>query len=142
MPLSETDIRDVLKKVESTQASVQQVSKWITRNKREVDVIAKVWFNLYRTANENLKISLIYVMNDCVQCAKHDKDQIIPVTFHPHIVNALSIAPENVKKPIKRCLEVLKERNIYPAHVIQEMRSALGLSKFGFKLFYIFRSGC
>lgn len=76
---------------------------------------------------DSLKISLIYVMNDVVQLAKHEKDNTVPMAFHPHVVNAATFASESVKKPIKRCLDVFSERHIYPEHVISEMKSALGI---------------
>lgn len=31
-----------------------------------------------------------------------------------------------MKKAISRCVEVFGERNVYPAHIIEEMKTALG----------------
>lgn len=76
--------------------------------------------------SDDLQTALFFLMNDCVQKAKHDRDQHIPITFHPHIVNAITFSGEAVKKPIRRCLDVLAERSVYPAHVIAEMKAALG----------------
>jgi hypothetical protein len=67
-------------------------------------------------------------MNDVVQFAKHAKDKMIPMAFHPHVVNAAAFASDAVKQIIKRCLDVFSQRCVYPEHVIEEMRAALGLS--------------
>lgn len=113
------------------------------KHKDDIDVITRVWFELYQRGkhfyplknvyfnflgSDNLKTALIYVMNDAVQAAKHAKDTTVPMAFHPHFVNAATFASEGVKKPIKRCLEVFSDRSVYPKHVIDEMRAALGLS--------------
>lgn len=67
-------------------------------------------------------------MNDAVQSAKRENDTAIPMAFHPYVVNASAMASDKVKKAIQRCLEVLRERKIYPAHIIQEISSALSES--------------
>ena len=74
---------------------------------------------------DTLRIALIYVMNDVVQMSKHDKDRAVPMAFHPHVVNAITLSSNEVKKPIQRCLNVLRERHVYPKHVIDEMSAAL-----------------
>lgn len=75
--------------------------------------------------SESQRTALIYVMNDVVQTAKREREKSISVAFHPHFVNAIVLASDTVKKAIRRCLEVFRERHIYPKHVIDEMQSAV-----------------
>ncbi|KAI6182356.1 CID domain-containing protein [Aphelenchoides bicaudatus] len=125
MSVSEHEIRTLLENVNVSTESIQSVSKWIIKNKFDIETITQVWFELYGRGSDELKIALIYVMNDAVQAAKHYKDTTIPIAFHPFVVNAATFASETVKKPIKRCLDVFSQRDVYPEHVINEMRAAL-----------------
>ncbi|CAK5090686.1 unnamed protein product [Meloidogyne enterolobii] len=77
------------------------------------------------SANDKLRIALIYVLNDVVQKAACKRDINVTLTFHPHLINATTISSVTVKKAISRCVEVFGERNVYPAHIIEEMKTAL-----------------
>ncbi|KAI6203527.1 hypothetical protein M3Y94_00567700 [Aphelenchoides besseyi] len=125
MPISADVVRRRLEKVNSTSPSVQSTSKWILELKNDIDIITKTWFEVYQNASDELRIALIYVMNDAVQTAKLKKDSSVSIAFHPYAVNAIALANDDVKKPIKRCLEIFRERHIFPKHVIDEMQAAL-----------------
>ncbi|KAI6179415.1 CID domain-containing protein [Aphelenchoides besseyi] len=125
MPISADVVRRRLEKVNSTCPSVQSTSKWILELKNDIDIITRTWFEVYQHASDELRIALIYVMNDAVQTAKLKKDSSVSIAFHPYVVNAIALASDDVKKPINRCLEIFRERHIFPKHVIDEMQAAL-----------------
>jgi hypothetical protein len=41
-------------------------------------------------------------------------------------ISEYSLLSLDVKKAISRCVEVFEQRNVYPPHIIEEMKSALG----------------
>ncbi|KAI6232951.1 CID domain-containing protein [Aphelenchoides fujianensis] len=125
MPLDEEEVRARLREVNSTTPSIQAASKWILERKEEIDVITRLWFEVYEKANDQLRIALVFLMNDAVQLANHEKERSISIAFHPFVVNAFSMANETVQKPIKRCLQIFRDRHVFPKHVIDEMQAAL-----------------
>ncbi|CAD5206173.1 unnamed protein product [Bursaphelenchus okinawaensis] len=125
MGLDEGVVCERLQKVNASQESVQSTSGWILTHKDEIDVITRCWIKVYQQGSESQRVGLIYVVNDVVQTAKRERDKTISVAFHPHFVNAIVLASETVKKAIRRCLQVFRERHIYPKHIIDEMQSAL-----------------
>ncbi|KAF7634095.1 CID domain-containing protein [Meloidogyne graminicola] len=126
-PPTEDTMRKRLMSVNSTQESVQTCSKWLLHHRESIDKIANIWMEIYKQskANDKLRTALIYVLNDVVQKAASKRDINVTLTFHPHLINATTISSLNVKKAISRCVEVFGERNVYPAHIIEEMKTAL-----------------
>ncbi|KAL3125883.1 hypothetical protein niasHT_009412 [Heterodera trifolii] len=90
-----------------------------------IDRIATCWMDIYKKAPEKLRIALIYLLNDVVQKAASKKDNNVTLALHPHWINATAMSNVNVKKAVSRCVEVLEQRNVYPAHIIEEMKAAL-----------------
>nr|CAD2152713.1 unnamed protein product [Meloidogyne enterolobii] len=124
-PPTEEIMRKRLMSVNSTQESVQTCSKWLLHHRESIDKIANCWMDIYKQTNDKLRIALIYVLNDVVQKAACKRDINVTLTFHPHLINATTISSVTVKKAISRCVEVFGERNVYPAHIIEEMKTAL-----------------
>ncbi|KAL7074054.1 hypothetical protein ACQ4LE_006770 [Meloidogyne hapla] len=124
-PPSEDVMRKRLMSVNSTQESVQTCSKWLLHHRESIDKIANCWMDIYKQTNDKLRTALIYVLNDVVQKAACKRDINVTLTFHPHLINATTISSLTVKKAISRCVEVFGERNVYPAHIIEEMKTAL-----------------
>ena len=122
---TEDNIKKRLNAVNTTQESVQTCSKWILHHRDSVDKVANCWMELYKAANDKIRTALIYVLNDVVQRAASKRDVNVTLTFHPHLINATTISSLNVKKAISRCILVFEQRNIYPPHIIEEMKSAL-----------------
>uniref|UniRef100_A0A914GRF9 CID domain-containing protein n=1 Tax=Globodera rostochiensis TaxID=31243 RepID=A0A914GRF9_GLORO len=81
--------------------------------------------DIYKKASDKLRIALIYVLNDVVQKAANKRDTNVTSALHPHWINATGLSNVSVKKPISRCVEVLEQRNVYPPHIIEEMKAAL-----------------
>uniref|UniRef100_A0A1I7RL86 CID domain-containing protein n=1 Tax=Bursaphelenchus xylophilus TaxID=6326 RepID=A0A1I7RL86_BURXY len=125
MVLDEAAVCDRFQKVNSSTDCVQTTSSWILSHKDEIDVITRSWMKVYQGGSESVRVALVYIVSDVVHNAKRERDKTISVAFHPHFVNAIVLASDTVKRPIKRCLEVFRERHIYPKHIIDEMQSAL-----------------
>lgn len=50
--------RNLFKNVKSTQESIQKTSKWIMQNKQDIDVITRVWSELYRESKCLISVCL------------------------------------------------------------------------------------
>lgn len=94
------------------------MSMWIMhyKDKASIDLIVDGWLSCFKTAGTDKKrIALFFVMNDVVQKAKmKHADTIIPA-FQPAVLTAVGIGrkQEEVKKVMKRCINIFKSRNVF-----------------------------
>jgi hypothetical protein len=128
MALNEEIIQKRLKHVKIAQESVEAISSWVLHHVKYVSTISRVWFDVYLTANDELRISLIYVMNDvCQKSRKSPKEQFVKITssFFHHLRYAIQLSNDKVKEKIKRVIGILKERQIFGPHKIDELNKIL-----------------
>uniref|UniRef100_A0A914YMV0 CID domain-containing protein n=1 Tax=Panagrolaimus superbus TaxID=310955 RepID=A0A914YMV0_9BILA len=128
MALNEDIIQKRLKQVKIAQESVETISSWILHHVKYVSTISRVWFDVYLTANDELRISLIYVMNDvCQKSRKSPKEQFIKITssFFHHLRYAIQLSNDKVKEKIRRVIGILKERQIFSPHKVDELDKIL-----------------
>uniref|UniRef100_A0A915D9W2 CID domain-containing protein n=1 Tax=Ditylenchus dipsaci TaxID=166011 RepID=A0A915D9W2_9BILA len=136
MALTEEVIKKRLKAINSTQDCIQTTSLWVIHHKEScIDKIAKCWMDVYKQANDNLRIALIYVMNDVVQrVGKKDRHDSVKMAFHPHVVNAFAMASKTVKKTITRDEIGFRTKTYFQnAELTEKARNILERSDFNFR---------
>ena len=87
------------------------------------------------SANDELKITLIYIMNDVLQKSRKlhgDLPQKICTTFHFHLRYAILISSSTVKQKIQRVVGILATRHVISKSREEELNDLLGKRSFYF----------
>uniref|UniRef100_A0A1A8HPL3 Regulation of nuclear pre-mRNA domain containing 1B n=1 Tax=Nothobranchius korthausae TaxID=1143690 RepID=A0A1A8HPL3_9TELE len=125
---SESALEKKLSELSSSQQSVQTLSLWIIHHRKHSALIVKVWHRELKKAKSNRKLTFLYLANDVIQNSKK-KGPEFTKDFETVLVDACShVASESgegCKKQMERLLNIWKERSLYRADFIQQLKLAI-----------------
>ncbi|KAJ3587141.1 hypothetical protein NHX12_013531 [Muraenolepis orangiensis] len=125
---SESALEKKLSELSNSQQSVQTLSLWIIHHRKHSPLIVKVWHRELRKAKSNRKLTFLYLANDVIQNSKK-KGPEFAKDYETVLVDACShVAREaegSCKKPMERLLNIWKERALYRADFIQQLKLAI-----------------
>uniref|UniRef100_A0A7E4V0K8 CID domain-containing protein n=1 Tax=Panagrellus redivivus TaxID=6233 RepID=A0A7E4V0K8_PANRE len=124
MALTEEMIHKRLKQVRGAQDSVEAISTWILHHIKFVTTISRVWLDVFLIGNDDLKVNLIYVLNDvCQKARKIEKETFIKVvsSFYYHLKAAVPFSSPHVKTKIERVVGILKDREIFSKRKVDDI---------------------
>ncbi|KAK0151070.1 Regulation of nuclear pre-mRNA domain-containing protein 1B [Merluccius polli] len=125
---SESALEKKLSELSNSQQSVQTLSLWIIHHRKHSPLIVKVWHRELKKAKSSRKLTFLYLANDVIQNSKK-KGPEFAKDFETVLVDACShVAREaegSCKKPMERLLNIWKERALYRADFIQQLKLAI-----------------
>ncbi|KAM9786210.1 regulation of nuclear pre-mRNA domain-containing protein 1B [Neosynchiropus ocellatus] len=125
---SESALEKKLSELSSSQQSVQTLSLWIIHHRKHSALIVKVWHRELKKAKSNRKLTFLYLANDVIQNSKK-KGPEFTRDFESVLVDACSHvaseADDGCKKHMDRLLNIWKERSLYRADFIQQLKLAI-----------------
>ncbi|XP_061908232.1 regulation of nuclear pre-mRNA domain-containing protein 1B isoform X1 [Entelurus aequoreus] len=125
---SEAALEKKLTELSSSQQSVQTLSLWIIHHRKHSGLIVKVWHRELKKAKTSRKLTFLYLANDVIQNSKK-KGPEFTKDFETVLVDACSHVAseveENCKKHMERLLNIWKERSLYRADFIQQLKLAI-----------------
>lgn len=125
---SESALEKKLTELSSSQQSVQTLSLWIIHHRKHSGLIVKVWHRELKKAKPSRKLTFLYLANDVIQNSKK-KGPEFTKDFESVLVDACSHvaseADDGCKKHLERLLNIWKERNLYRADFIQQLKLAI-----------------
>uniref|UniRef100_A0A672G323 CID domain-containing protein n=1 Tax=Salarias fasciatus TaxID=181472 RepID=A0A672G323_SALFA len=125
---SESALEKKLSELSSSQQSVQTLSLWIIHHRKHSALIVKVWHRELKKAKSNRKLTFLYLANDVIQNSKK-KGPEFTKDFESVLVDACSHvareADDGCKKHMERLLNIWKERSLYRADFIQQLKLAI-----------------
>ncbi|XP_029292466.1 regulation of nuclear pre-mRNA domain-containing protein 1B [Cottoperca gobio] len=125
---SESALEKKLTELSSSQQSVQTLSLWIIHHRKHSGLIVKVWHRELTKAKSSRKLTFLYLANDVIQNSKK-KGPEFTKDFETVLVDACSHvareADEGCKKHMERLLNIWKERALYRADFIQQLKLAI-----------------
>ncbi|TNM87279.1 regulation of nuclear pre-mRNA domain-containing protein 1B isoform X2 [Takifugu rubripes] len=125
---SESALEKKLSELSSSQQSVQTLSLWIIHHRKHSPLIVKVWHRELKKAKSSRKLTFLYLANDVIQNSKK-KGPEFTKDFESVLVDACShVAREGddgCKKQMERLLNIWKERSLYRADFIQQLKLAI-----------------
>uniref|UniRef100_H3D372 Regulation of nuclear pre-mRNA domain containing 1B n=1 Tax=Tetraodon nigroviridis TaxID=99883 RepID=H3D372_TETNG len=125
---SESALEKKLSELSSSQQSVQTLSLWIIHHRKHSALIVKVWHRELKKAKSNRKLTFLYLANDVIQNSKK-KGPEFTKDFESVLVDACSHvareADDGCKKQMERLLNIWKERTLYRADFIQQLKLAI-----------------
>ncbi|CAJ0567644.1 unnamed protein product, partial [Mesorhabditis spiculigera] len=130
MVLSEEVIHKHLGTVVGNADSIESIRRWIFQHHGQIGLIVDCWLNVFRAANDELRVALFYLMNDVVQKARQKEQPELLSAFQPVLVSAIRLgkASDRVNSVMERVLKILAERRIYSqesvAWLLQRLKEA------------------
>ncbi|XP_075898130.1 regulation of nuclear pre-mRNA domain-containing protein 1B [Nelusetta ayraudi] len=125
---SESALEKKLVELSSSQQSVQTLSLWIIHHRKHSALIVKVWHRELKKAKTSRKLTFLYLANDVIQNSKK-KGPEFAKDFESVLVDACSHVAsetdESCKKQMERLLNIWKERSLYRADYIQQLKLAI-----------------
>ncbi|KAL6119914.1 rprd1b [Pungitius sinensis] len=125
---SESALEKKLTELSSSQQSVQTLSLWIIHHRKHSGLIVKVWHRELKKAKSSRKLTFLYLANDVIQNSKK-KGPEFTKDFETVLVDACSHvareADDGCKKHMERLLNIWKERALYRADFIQQLKLAI-----------------
>ncbi|CAK6951164.1 regulation of nuclear pre-mRNA domain-containing protein 1B [Scomber scombrus] len=125
---SESALEKKLSELSSSQQSVQTLSLWIIHHRKHSGLIVKVWHRELKKAKTTRKLTFLYLANDVIQNSKK-KGPEFTKDFESVLVDACSHVAsggdDNCKKHMERLLNIWKERALYRADFIQQLKLAI-----------------
>jgi len=117
-------LKDKLRKLDTSQKSIESVSRWCKFYRKEYKVIAEVWYQELYQANGSRKLSLLYVANDIIQTSRKDGREF-PEEFYKYLPKVLvhlnEGKDEKVKQSVRRLLKIWDERKVFGSSGIQNL---------------------
>merc|ERR1711990_441546 len=118
----------LLNRLDKTQESVQELSRWLIKNHQNGDVVVKTWLKCLRQATSSTKKkSLIYLANDVLQNGIKKKtsytDYYIPIM--PIAFASFGICDQKLLKTLMNVLTVWETRNVFGSEYVNALRGAL-----------------
>ncbi|TNN48599.1 Regulation of nuclear pre-mRNA domain-containing protein 1B [Liparis tanakae] len=107
---SESALEKKLVELSSSQQSVQTLSLWIIHHRKHSGLIVKVWHRELKKAKSSRKLTFLYLANDVIQNSKKKGPEE---------------ADDGSKKHMERLLNIWKERALYRADFIQQLKLAI-----------------
>ncbi|KAF3860235.1 hypothetical protein F7725_000490 [Dissostichus mawsoni] len=107
---SESALEKKLTELSSSQQSVQTLSLWIIHHRKHSGLIVKVWHRELRKAKSSRKLTFLYLANDVIQNSKKKGPEE---------------ADDGCKRPMERLLNIWRERALYRADFIQQLKLAI-----------------
>ncbi|KAJ8260084.1 hypothetical protein GJAV_G00176870 [Gymnothorax javanicus] len=125
---SESALEKKLSELSNSQQSVQTLSLWIIHHRKHSSSIVNVWHRELKKAKTNRKLTFLYLANDVIQNSRR-KGPEFPRDFETVLVDACSHVAsegdEGSRKQMERLLHIWKERAVYRADFIQQLKLAI-----------------
>ncbi|XP_026481777.1 regulation of nuclear pre-mRNA domain-containing protein 1B [Ctenocephalides felis] len=112
----------------ASQQSIQTLSFWLIHHRKHHAIIVKTWYKELQKANEQKKLTFMYLANDVIQNSKK-KGPEYGKEFGSVLAGAFehisASDDDKIKSSIGRLLNIWEERGVYDATQIREFRDAL-----------------
>ncbi|ANB16012.1 Rtt103p [Sugiyamaella lignohabitans] len=129
MSFSEDVLLTKLMAVNETQESIVKISQWILFHRRHADQAAVAWYKYLAQAPENRKLGLFYLANEVVQQSRaKKKDEFVNAfanVFPDAIGESYKHLTPSTQNKLRRLVDVLKQRSIFPPTTIQAIETRL-----------------
>jgi regulator of Ty1 transposition protein 103 len=108
--------RDILDKVDGSQAGIQNASARLVFWKRNASDVVRCWENAFQKADMEKRLILIYLANDVVQTSRRAGREFIEA-FHMALPEAfkhmMKHSDERVQQRLKKLVHVWRDRNVW-----------------------------
>lgn len=131
MVFNESELIKKFAILNSTQVSIETVSRWVLHYRKHYQSITHVWLTFFQKGCPKKKLLLMYLANDVIQRSRK-KGPEFGQSFEKVLRKAfekLSVpkSEESIINKMYRLLQVWEDRHVYPESVINRFRKGLEL---------------
>ncbi|KAM7505171.1 hypothetical protein LguiB_004075 [Lonicera macranthoides] len=109
-------LSDKLSKLNSSQQSIESLSRWCISHRKRAKQIVETWDKLFKSAQKEQRVSFLYLSNDILQNSRRKGSEfvnefwkILPATLK----NVYESGDENGKKAASRLVDIWEERKVF-----------------------------
>ncbi|XP_065913511.1 regulation of nuclear pre-mRNA domain-containing protein 1B-like [Dysidea avara] len=122
---SSSGLAKKLRDLTTSQQSVQSLSNWLIHYRKHAKIALEVWQREFNKANNERKVTLLYLANDVVQNSKRKGPEYRRefTIIMPDIFKGLDFGDASIKRTVTRILSVWEERNVFSPELRQALRN-------------------
>jgi len=126
------DLKARLRRIDTSQKSIQDTSGWCRFHRKEYKTVVKIWYQEFSAANVQRKMALLWLCNDIVQNGRKEGQEFTGEFFQylPNAIVQLTKGGDaKIHNAVSRLLSVWKERLLFGNSGVPTL-----LKKTGFKM--------
>ncbi|KAL8460127.1 hypothetical protein ACS0TY_031875 [Phlomoides rotata] len=113
---SETLLTEKLSKLNSSQQSIESLSKWCVSHRKKAKQVVETWEQFFKSAKHEQRIAMLYLANDTLQNSRRKGSEFVN-EFWKVLPAALKVVydsgNENCRKVASRLVEIWEERKVF-----------------------------
>lgn len=126
MTLNEESLEKKFQAVSTSQGSIQSLSFFCLHYKNHHKKIAQIWLRCLQKSEVSHRLTLIYLANDIVQNAKRKNTLSFIDDFRGVLKHTIPyLRDEKIRKFVERVFNIWRDRNIFDAKFLSDLKSAL-----------------
>ncbi|XP_042063108.1 regulation of nuclear pre-mRNA domain-containing protein 1A-like isoform X1 [Salvia splendens] len=113
---NETILTEKLSKLNSSQQSIESLSRWCISHRKKAKQVVETWEKLFKAAPNEQRVSFLYLSNDILQNSRRKGSEFVN-EFWKVLPRALKIvyesSNENCRKVAFRLVDIWEERKVF-----------------------------
>ncbi|KAG6424298.1 hypothetical protein SASPL_114713 [Salvia splendens] len=113
---NETILTEKLSKLNSSQQSIESLSRWCISHRKKAKQVVETWEKLFKAAPNEQRVSFLYLSNDILQNSRRKGSEFVN-EFWKVLPTALKIVNEsgneNCRKVAFRLVDIWEERKVF-----------------------------
>ncbi|XP_047948308.1 regulation of nuclear pre-mRNA domain-containing protein 1B-like isoform X2 [Salvia hispanica] len=113
---NETILTEKLSKLNSSQQSIESLSRWCISHRKKAKQVVETWEKLFKAAPNEQRVSFLYLSNDILQNSRRKGSEFVN-EFWKVLPTALKIvyesSNENCRKVAFRLVDIWEERKVF-----------------------------
>ncbi|CAI9787478.1 unnamed protein product [Fraxinus pennsylvanica] len=109
-------LTEKLSKLNSSQQSIESLSRWCISNRKKAKQVVETWEKLFKSAQRDRQISFLYLANDILQNSRRKGSEFVN-EFWKILPSALKsvydLGHENCRKVASRLVNIWEERKVF-----------------------------
>ncbi|XP_074370810.1 uncharacterized protein LOC141711967 [Apium graveolens] len=109
-------LTDKLSKLNSSQQSIESLSRWCITHRKRAKQIVESWAKLFKSAQRDQRVSFLYLSNDILQNSRRKGSEFVNEFWKvlpAALKNVYGTGDENGKKVASRLVDIWEERKVF-----------------------------
>ncbi|XP_075490522.1 uncharacterized protein LOC142529043 [Primulina tabacum] len=127
--LDEKLLMEKLSKLNSSQQSIETLSRWCVFHRKKAQQVVEIWDRLFKSAQQEQLVSFLYLANDVLQNSRRKGSEFVS-EYLKVLPSALKFVHEtgneNCRKAASRLVDIWEERKVFGSRVQNLKNEMLG----------------
>ncbi|XP_003389152.1 PREDICTED: regulation of nuclear pre-mRNA domain-containing protein 2-like [Amphimedon queenslandica] len=123
---SKSALEEKLRRLTSSQESIETLSLWIIHHKANASVIAETWSETFYQTDPDRKILLFYLINDVLQNSRRKGVTVFSEIFSSRLKQATFLVRGlKIQTSVERIIHIWRERRVFEEEYLNELDEIL-----------------